>query len=53
MWRLNTSRDTHNILIVCVLWSPYIYITLYLHRDFACIREHLNAMKNSIELCLL
>ena len=27
--------------------------TIYLHRDFSGIPEHLNAMKHSIELCLL
>ena len=32
---------------------PNMYITLYLHRDFTAIREKLNVMKYSIELCFL
>ena len=28
-------------------------VTLYLHRDFTGVRGNLNAMKHSIELCLL
>ena len=30
-----------------------MYATLYLHRDFTGIHENVNAMKQSIELCLL
>ena len=39
------------------MYSLYIgslpYGTLYLHRDYTGVRENLNAMKHSSELCLL
>ena len=39
---------------VCIINSlPFIYITLYLHCDSTGISESLNAMKHSIEICLL
>ena len=51
MWTLNTSTFILSILVVYECNLPYG--TLYLHRDFTGIRGNLNAMKHSIELCLL
>ena len=48
----NNVETQHNILVnvVCLLET---YVLLYLHRDFTCIRENLNAMKHSTKLCIL
>ena len=47
MWRTNTSLCILNIFVVCVK------LRAYLHRDFTGVHESLNAMKHSIEMCLL
>ena len=47
MWILNTN--TYGSFV----YYSLPYDTLYLHRDFTGVRKNLNAMKNSIELCLL
>ena len=55
MWRLDTTQAhvfVHYIGSLCTS-LPYMNITLYLHSDLTGIRESLNAMKRSIELCLL
>ena len=50
MWKLNTSTCIHDTLVVCVIYSLfYMYIV---HRDSTGIRENLNGMKHSFELCL-
>ena len=53
MWKLNTSTRIRSTLAVCVIhYLPYMYITLYHHRDSTGILESLNAMKHSTELPL-
>ena len=49
MWILNTNTCIRYIFVVCVI-KPYDMLNL--HRDFTGVRENLNAMKHSIELCL-
>ena len=51
----NVETQHNHMYSLCIgsLCNICLYGTLSLHRDFTGIREDLNAMKHSIEPCLL